>query len=111
MIRSKLKALTCPQHIFQRTRAGNFEVNGQIWPEFETPTVSLKTSFEWPKVSAFDLTEDKQSILIPFNCVLVHTQVSDRYPFMSTCSQLHVIHSYHKCIHFNFISNWYNKST
>ena len=34
-IRSKLKALSCPQHFFRRSRVGNSEVNGWMWPEFE----------------------------------------------------------------------------
>ena len=34
-IRSKLKALSCPQHFFRRSSAGNSEVNGMMWPEFD----------------------------------------------------------------------------
>ena len=43
-IRSKLKVLSCPQHFFWHSRAGNSEVNGRnsnstvnnlIWPDFE----------------------------------------------------------------------------
>ena len=34
-IRSKLKALWCPQLFFHCSRAGNSVVNGQMWPEFE----------------------------------------------------------------------------
>ena len=34
-IPSKLKVLSCPQHFFRCSRAGNFEVNGWMWAEFE----------------------------------------------------------------------------
>ena len=34
-IRSKRRPLSCPQHFFWRFRAGNSEVHGQMWPEFE----------------------------------------------------------------------------
>ena len=34
-IRSKLKALSCTQCFFRRAMAGNSEVNGRMWPEFE----------------------------------------------------------------------------
>ena len=35
MIRSKIQALSCPQHFFRRSRAGNSKVSGLIWLEFE----------------------------------------------------------------------------
>ena len=34
-MRSKLKALSCPQHFFRRSRAGNSDVNRRMWPEFD----------------------------------------------------------------------------
>ena len=62
-IQSKLKALSCPQHIFWHSRAGNSEVNGCMWPEFQ-------------------LVQDFMAVLII--CKFDEDTIKNEGPFVST---------------------------
>ena len=55
------QALSCPQHFFRRSRAGNSKVSGRIWLEFEL----IQDFMPWLPVSLIMIQLILKALLCP----------------------------------------------